>query len=93
MTKKTSKTIIKENLVKRLINTYVDEIIIVEGELDFENTVYGFAVKIVEEIDPSQQKSMLGYTFDDYDECYSFIIKNIPTLRHELEKFTEKKCE
>jgi hypothetical protein len=90
MTKKTSKTMIKDNLVKRLINTYTDEIIIEDGELDFENTVYNFAVKIVDEIDPSQQKSMLGYVFDDYEECYSFLENNLPTLRHELEIFTDK---
>ena len=45
---KKAKTMIQENLVKRLINTYTECIVTdSEGELDFEETIYNKKKKIV----------------------------------------------
>lgn len=85
---KKQKTMIPENLVKRLINTYVECIEKTEdGDLEFEGTIYNFAQRIVDTMEKSQQKSVFGATFDSYDECYDFLELYVPSLRDELEKY------
>ena len=85
---KTAKTMIPENLVKRLINTYTECIVTdSDGELDFEETIYNFSKKIVDDMGGSQQKSVFGVVFDGYDDCYDYLENKVPSLRHELEVF------
>jgi hypothetical protein len=85
---KKAKTMISENLVKRLINTYTECIVTdSEGELDFEETIYNFSKKIVNDMGESQQKSVFGIVFDRYDDCYDYLENHVPSLRHELEMF------
>ena len=71
----------------RLVNTCTDSIVTDgDGELDFEETLYNFAQNIVDEMSEYKQKSLFGCVFHDYDDCYSYLSKNVPMLRYELEK-------
>ena len=85
---KTSKTMIQENLVKRLINTYTECVVIdYEGELDFEETIFNFANRIINDMKDTQQKSVFGKVFENCEECYDYLENNVPSLRHSLELF------
>ena len=85
---KTSKTMIKENLVKRLINTYTESVVTdYEGELDFEETIFNFANCIINDMKSTQQKSVFGKVFESCEECYDYLENNVPSLRHSLELF------
>ena len=84
----TSKTMIQENLVKRLINTYADCIVTnYEGELDFEETIFNFSNRIINDMKSTQQKSVFGKVFESCEECYDYLENKIPSLRHYLELF------
>ena len=87
---KTEKTMIKENLSKRLINTYVECIVTNDGELDFEETIFNFSKRVVNTMEVSQQKSVFGKAFESYDECYDYLESNVPTLRYDLEIFVNQ---
>ena len=85
---KKSKTMIQENLVKRLINTYTDCIVTnYEGELDFEETIFNFANRIINDMKSTQQKSVFGNVFESCEECYDHLENKIASLRHSLELF------
>ena len=85
---KTSKTMIQENLVKRLINTYTECVVTDdEGELDFEETIFNFANRIINDMKDTQQKSVFGKVFENCEECYDYLKNNVPSLRHSLELF------
>ena len=87
MTKK-AKTMIQENLVKRLINTYTECVVTDdEGELDFEETIFNFANRIINDMKDTQQKSVFGKVFGSCEECYDYLENNVPSLRHSLELF------
>ena len=84
----TSKTMIQENLVKRLINTYTDCIVTnYAGELDFEETIFNFSNRIINDMKSTQQKSVFGKVFESCEECYDYLENKIPSLRHYLELF------
>ena len=84
----TSKTMIQENLVKRLINTYTDCIVTnYEGELDFEETIFNFSNRIINDMKSTQQKSVFGKAFESCEACYDYLENKIPSLRHYLELF------
>ena len=79
---------IQENLVKRLINTYTDCIVTdYEGELDFEETIFNFSNRIINDMKSTQQKSVFGNVFESCEECYDYLENKIPSLRHYLELF------
>ena len=85
---KKSKTMIQENLVNRLINTYTDCIVTdYEGELDFEETIFNFSNRIINDMKSTQQKSVFGKVFESCEECYDYLENKIPSLRHSLELF------
>lgn len=85
---KKAKTMIQENLVKRLINTYTDCIVTdYEGELDFEETIFNFSNRIINDMKYTQQKSVFGKVFESCEECYDYLENKIPSLRHSLELF------
>jgi hypothetical protein len=86
MAKKTSSNMIPVNFVNRLIHTYPNSIVTdSEGNLCFEETVYNFAIDIVDNMPASQQRSALGTSFDDYDELYNHLIAHFFDLRELLE--------
>ena len=89
-TKKTKKSdLMPETMIaKRLISSYPDSIVTDEdGNLDFEETVYNFAVDVCDSIPESQQEPIFGTIFNDYDEAYEHIINHIHSLRYNLEKY------
>jgi hypothetical protein len=85
---KKAKKMIQENLVKRLINTYTDCVVTdYEGELDFEETIFNFANRIINDMKDTQQKSVFGKVFESCEECYDYLENNVPSLRYSLELF------
>lgn len=88
MRKDAQRTMIKDNLVRRLIGSYPDEIAVYDdGELDYESTVYNFAGKIINSIDNGHQMSIFGRMFETVDDCYDYIMINVSELREGLEKY------
>lgn len=86
MRKGGQRTMIKDNLVKRLIGSYPDAIETYDnGELDYESTVYNMSVRIMDTIDDGHQMSIFGKVFENEDDCYNHLIINVSELRETLE--------
>ena len=47
-----------DSISKILISSYSDDIIIVDGELNFEDTVFNFANRIIEDMPINKQKKL-----------------------------------
>lgn len=68
-------------ICERLINTYPDSIVYDEDNgLDFEETVTNFASHIVNDFDFKRQKYYFGYTFENEDQCYKWIMNYLLPL-------------
>lgn len=87
MRKNAQRTMNKDNLVKRLVGAYPDSIICIDGELDYENTLYNMAAKIIDTIDEGHQISIFGKSFCDENECYNHLIIHVSELREYLENY------
>lgn len=86
MRKNGQKTMVVENLIKRIIGNYHNDIVCDEdGYLNFEESVYNIAVSIVNDMPPTQMQSAFGQVFETYDDCYSFLYVKIPGLREKME--------
>ena len=76
-----------EQISRKLVNTYSDSIVLTDdGQLDFENSVYGIAVAVCDNMSDAQQWGILGERFENYDDAYDYIISHVQSLREELEK-------
>ena len=78
-----------ENIVKKLLNSYVNDIVVDDGVLDFENTLYNFSESIMRRMDDSQQKYVFGKVFENTEDCYDYLESKLPSLRDELEKLID----
>lgn len=58
-----------------------------DDELDFEETVYNFAVYVCDGKSGFKQDETFGRVFQDYDDAYDYLINHINTLRYDLEDF------
>jgi hypothetical protein len=86
--RKTFKTMKVDNLLNRIVGNFPDAIVTDEdGCLDFEESVYNIAVKILDTLQTSQLYSVFGQAFIDYDECYDYLYRKLPGLREKLELF------
>lgn len=82
------RTMNPENLLNRIVGNFPDAIVTDEdGYLDFEESVYNIAVKLLDKLPSSQQYSVFGRAFEDYDDMYNHLYKNVPGLREKLELF------
>lgn len=88
MRKNAQKTMIVDNLIKRIIGNYHNDIVCdEEGYLNFEESIYNISMSIVNNMPKSQMYSVFGMAFDTYDDCYSFLYVKIPGLREKMENF------
>ena len=86
MRKGGQRTMVMDNLVKRLIGSYPNAISVNDdGELDYEDTIYNMSICIVDTMEESQQISVFGKTFETYDECYDHLNIHVFALREGLE--------
>ena len=86
MRKGGQRTMIMDNLIRRLIGSYPNAIVTDDdGELDYEETVYNMSNCIVDTMEESQQMSVFGKVFYDYSDCYDHIMIHVPGLRDGLE--------
>lgn len=79
-----------DSISKILISSYSDDIIIVDGELNFEDTVFNFANRIIEDMPINKQKKLFGQEYTDSEEMYSYLICHVNDLREELENTIQK---
>ncbi len=88
MRKGGQRTMIMDNLVKRLIGSYPNAIVTDDyGELDYEETIYNMSNCIVDSMEESQQISVFGKTFRTYEECYDHLNIHAFALRDGLENY------
>lgn len=91
MRKGGQRTMIMDNLVRRLIGSFPDAIVVNDdGYLDFEETVYCMSNCIIDNMEESQQISVFGKAFIDETECYDHIITHTVGLREGLEKYLQE---
>ena len=82
------KTMPKDIVVSRLIRSFPNAVVTDnDGYLDYEESVYNLAICVIDSIPASQQYYVFGEAFDNYDELYNYMYKNLPGLREELEIF------
>lgn len=81
------KPLTREEIAKRLVLSYVNEIVTDDdGNLDYEETVYRFAIKVVDEMPMEKQYAMFRDKFTSYDDCFDCLMR-YTSLREELELF------
>ena len=80
-----------DRVISRLLHSYTDCITIVDGELDYEETCWKMATRVMESMLKSQQASVFGTTFDDVQECFDHIVKKIPGLCEGILVYIEEK--
>lgn len=91
MRKGGQRTMVMDNLVKRLICSYPNAIAVNDdGYLDFEETVYNMSNCIMDTMEESQQISVFGKAFDDESECYDHIMVHTVGLREGLEIYLQE---
>lgn len=79
-----------ERLIKRMLNNYADCIVVDNGIVDYEESCYRMAVKIMETMPPTQQESVFVAPFEDEQDCYDYIVKKIPGLCEGMIEFAEE---
>lgn len=84
----------KIELCEKLINTYPNSIVEDDGELNFEETAYNFASDLMDEVQNfKQRKKYFGRDFIDIDDCYRWIINELPELYEMCFNFLNKDYE
>ena len=82
------KKISQDELGKKLINTYIDCVVVDDGVLCYEETLCNLSREIFDKMTDVQQKSIFGKIFESYDDCYNHLEKFVPSLRYELDMYT-----
>lgn len=91
MRKGGQRTMVMDNLVKRLIGSYPDAIVVNDdGYLDYEETIFNMSNCIMDTMEESQQISVFGKAFEDEMECYDHIIIHTVGLREGLEMYLQE---
>lgn len=70
-----------------IVNCPNDIVLNSDDELDFEETVYNFAVSVCDGKSGLKQDEAFGQVFCDYDEAYEYLIGHVNTLRYDLEDY------
>lgn len=88
MRKGGQRTMVMDNLVKRLIGSYPDAIVTdVDGELDYDETIYNMSNCIIDSMEESQQISVFGKVFETCEDCYDHLNIHAFALREGLENY------
>lgn len=80
------------DIAKRLITSYPNCIVVFDEDnniIDFEETVYNFAERIIENFDDKRQTYYFGQPFLSLEDCVTYLKNNVQNLYEACQEFVE----
>lgn len=83
----------KSKLSSMMVNTWPNAIVEDDGVLNLEETVDNYAYILLDKFDDTLKKKWFGYIIETPEECYSWIITELPDLYDKCATFIEQQRE